>query len=158
MFKFESPLKVRLLMEVMLLKLSILKEKVKENFKKWSTQREKTYIHRNRSYSINYIEIYAHNARLMILRPAQKLNARNTSMQHLASLLDRVVRYCKRAVQTRKKILATPKNAATRIFKFSNLIWHHPTSCNTLLQVGQTRATMLCATMLQDVPLKCCGR
>ena len=54
----------------------------------------------------------------MILRTAQKLNARNTSMQHLASLLDRVVRYCKRAVQTRKKILQHPKMLQQEFLNF----------------------------------------
>ena len=42
------------------------------------------------------------------------------------------------------------------MWPFSNLIQHHPTSCNMLLQGDQTRVTR-CAQqlMLQDVALKC---
>ena len=80
----------------------------------------------------------------MILRPAQKLNARNSSMQYLASLLDRVVRYCKRAVQTRKKILQHPKMLQQEFENFqtwSNIIQHLATRCYKLAK----RVPQFCA-------------
>ena len=69
------------------------------------------------------------------------------------ALLDRVVRCCEGAGQTRATKISCNKNLT--IFKLD------PTSCNMLLQGGQTRVlNALRSTMLQDVALKslCCMR
>ena len=75
-------------------------------------------------------------------------NARNISTQHLATLLDRVVKDLAKRAQN----LATSKNVATKIWPFSNLIQHHPTSCNMWLQGGQMRVircAQQCCKMLR---------
>ena len=76
-------------------------------------------------------------------------NTRNISTQHLATLLDRVVRCCEGAGQTRATSCNIQKccNKNLTIFKLD------PTSCNMLLQGSQTRVTMQ-QCQLQDNVLK----
>ena len=52
-----------------------------------------------------------------------------------------VLWYVVKELAKRTEHLTTPKNVSTKIWPFSNLIQHHQTSRNVLLQVGKTCAT-----------------
>ena len=101
-----------------------------------------------------YFEVVVCASFFVLKGPA---NAHNISTQHLTTLLDRVVRSCEGAGQTRATSCNIQKccNKNLTIFKLdpipSNLLQHvvtgRPRVCRTLR-----------ATMLQNVVLKCCVR
>ena len=94
-----------------------------------------------------YFEVVVCASFFVLKGPA---NAHNISTQHLTTLLDRVVRSCEGAGQTRASSCNIQK-CCKKIWPFSNLIQYHPTCCNMLLQGSQeyaVRCAQQCCRML----------